>query len=115
MLFIVSLLLAVSSASGCGLNAGTMNKTPSPVTSLATITPYPMGTYSYALPTFTPTAASTLTSLGPEGGRIHDLVIDPGTPTTLYAATQNGGLFKSTDAGETWVAIDTGLTRTEIW
>src|SRR5436309_6731182 len=37
------------------------------------------------------------------------LAIDPLTPTTLYAWTNGGGLFKSTDGGANWSA--TGLTN----
>ena len=40
---------------------------------------------------------------------IQDIVIDPQTPTTLYAATQ-GGVFKSTDGGDTWVIKRNGFT-----
>ena len=36
------------------------------------------------------------------------LAIDPVTPTTLYAVTNDGGVAKSTDAGATWAA--TSLT-----
>lgn len=39
------------------------------------------------------------------------VVIDPSTPTTLYAGT-NGGLFKSTDSGLTWRAVNSGLPET---
>ena len=35
------------------------------------------------------------TSNGPEGGSISVLAIDPVTPTTLYAGTEGGGVFKS--------------------
>ena len=71
------------------------------------------------LPTARPTAtvpAGILTSLGPyaEGGLIHDLVFELSSPTTLYAATQNAGIFKTDDAGN-WHAINKGLTRTDIW
>src|SRR5882762_4679096 len=38
-----------------------------------------------------------------EGVLISALVIDPLTPTTLYAGTP-GGMFKSTDGGATWSA-----------
>ena len=31
-------------------------------------------------------------------------------PSTLYAGTAGGGVFKSTDAGGTWSALNTGLT-----
>jgi len=38
------------------------------------------------------------TSLGPEGGDVSVLVIDPVNTDTLYAGT-GGGVFKSTDGG----------------
>jgi hypothetical protein len=44
---------------------------------------------------------------------ISALVIDPITPRTLYAGTQ-GGVFKSTDAGSTWNALNTGLTTPNV-
>jgi photosystem II stability/assembly factor-like uncharacterized protein len=36
-------------------------------------------------------------------------VIDPVTPSTLYAGTLGGGLFRSTDSGTTWARASTGL------
>ncbi|SRR6266487_427784 len=41
--------------------------------------------------------------------RITALAVDPLTPTTLYAGTQGGGVFKSTDGGTSW--SPTGLTN----
>jgi hypothetical protein len=38
------------------------------------------------------------------------LTIDPTTPTTVYAGTWNGGVFKTTDGGAHWTAMNTGLT-----
>ena len=38
---------------------------------------------------------------------INALAIDPVTPTTLYAGTW-GGVFKSTDGGGNWSAVNTG-------
>ena len=32
------------------------------------------------------------------------------TPTTLYAGTAGGGVFKSTNGGGNWSAVNTGLT-----
>ena len=52
------------------------------------------------------------TSHGPEGGQICALAIDPATPTTLYAGTYGGGVFKSTNGGGNWSAVNTGLTDT---
>jgi photosystem II stability/assembly factor-like uncharacterized protein len=58
----------------------------------------------------------------------NDLVMDPQAPDTLYAATWNrirrrwsdpvpggeDGLFKTTDGGETWTPINTGLPDTNF-
>lgn len=37
--------------------------------------------------------------------------IDPGDPSTVYASTRTQGLFRSSDGGHTWQAINTGLTN----
>ena len=55
------------------------------------------------------------TSHGPEGGYIGALAIDPATPTTLYAGTYRGGVFKSTNGGGNWSAVNTGLTNTDVY
>jgi hypothetical protein len=39
---------------------------------------------------------------------------DPGKPTTLYASVVNRGLFKSSDGGASWEAINSGLPEPEI-
>ena len=54
------------------------------------------------------------TTNGPEGGRINALAIDPAAAATLYAGT-GGGVFKSTNAGGSWSAINTGLTNTSVF
>jgi len=54
------------------------------------------------------------TSIGPEGGWIYAMAINPTTPTTLYAGTYGGGVFKSTDGGATWSAVNTGLTNKSV-
>jgi len=38
-------------------------------------------------------------------GRICDLAVHPSAPNTIYAASASGGIFKTTDLGETWAAI----------
>ena len=43
------------------------------------------------------------TTHGPYGGAVQALAIDPTMPTTLYAGTGNG-VYKSTDAGNSWRA-----------
>src|SRR5439155_26123206 len=39
------------------------------------------------------------------------LAVDPQAPTTIYAGIERGGVFKSTDGGESWSAFNTGLTN----
>jgi hypothetical protein len=43
----------------------------------------------------------TVSRVGPEGGRINSIVVDPSDSNTVYAAS-NTGAFKSTNAGTTW-------------
>jgi len=54
--------------------------------------------------------ATTWVNHGPEGGNIYALVVDPVTPTTLYAGT-TGGVFKSINGGQSWSALYPGLTN----
>jgi len=42
------------------------------------------------------------------------LVADPTTPNTLYAATEDLGVFKSLDGGATWTKANTGIAGTNI-
>jgi hypothetical protein len=55
-----------------------------------------------------PTIASTQWRLvGPTsvGGRVLDIAVDPVEAGTVYAATANGGVWKSTDAGDTFTSV----------
>src|SRR5437667_179650 len=54
------------------------------------------------------------TTNGPEGGSINALAMDPQVPATLYAGANGGGVFKSTDGGGSWSAVNTGLTSTFV-
>ncbi len=47
------------------------------------------------------------------GGYITSLVLDPSTPSTLYAGTY-GGVFRSTDSGATWTACSSGMTSLTV-
>ena len=51
---------------------------------------------------------SSWTSLGPSnsGGRTRVIVPDPSQPGTLYAGAVSGGVWKSTDGGTSWNALD---------
>src|SRR5450759_4638855 len=42
------------------------------------------------------------TSIGPKGGSIQALAIDPQNPSTIYAGTHTNGVVKSTDGGTNW-------------
>ncbi|RME52766.1 MAG: hypothetical protein D6790_18380, partial [Caldilineae bacterium] len=60
-------------------------------------------------------AAGGWTPLGPEGGPVNDLAVDPTTSDTIYAAT-GAGVFKSTDGGGTWSGIshDNGMLAQQV-
>jgi hypothetical protein len=45
---------------------------------------------------------------------VHALAIGPVTPTTLYAGTFFGGVFKSADGGGNWSSFSAGLTATWV-
>jgi photosystem II stability/assembly factor-like uncharacterized protein len=49
------------------------------------------------------------TPLGPEGGLITAVVIDPSNSSILYAGAYGGGVFKSTNSGATWAGANSGL------
>lgn len=44
----------------------------------------------------------------------HDIVVDPKDPTVLYAGT-DGGVFVSTDGGDTWSARNSGLAIAQYY
>src|SRR5512147_1718044 len=46
---------------------------------------------------------------------VYALAIDPSTPSTLYAGTFGGGIFKSTDSGTNWTAMNAGLTNVNVY
>ena len=45
---------------------------------------------------------------------LETLVVDPSTPSTLYAATGDLGVFKSADGGATWTRSNSGIAGTNI-
>ena len=54
------------------------------------------------------------TSIGPEGGVIEAIAIDPSAPDTIYAGTPGGGVFKSINGGGSWSAVNTGLNKQNL-
>jgi hypothetical protein len=49
------------------------------------------------------------TSHGPRGGIVRALAVDPTNPSTVYAATSSGGIFKSTNGGNAWSSSSNGI------
>ncbi len=49
------------------------------------------------------------TTLGPPGGTVSAMLVDPATPTTLYAGTPENGVFVSSDGGTNWSVGNAGL------
>ncbi|MBI4460725.1 MAG: hypothetical protein HY648_11800 [Acidobacteria bacterium] len=47
---------------------------------------------------------------GPPGGTVRALAVNPANAAVLYAGTVGGGVFKSTNGGSSWTAVNTGLT-----
>jgi hypothetical protein len=54
----------------------------------------------------------TWTALGPAGGDFGRVFVAPSQPTTLFSfpGRDNGGLFKSTNSGDSWQSISTSMT-----
>jgi hypothetical protein len=50
----------------------------------------------------------------PEGGTINALATDPFNSLVVYVGTAVGGVFKSTDRGDTWSPADNGLGSSMI-
>jgi len=54
------------------------------------------------------------TSNGPYGGQTYDMVIDPATPSNLYASSR-GGVFRSTDGAASWTRAQSGIVGSVSW
>jgi hypothetical protein len=55
--------------------------------------------------------AAYFQGFAPVGGQVTAIAIDPSlaADTTIYAATNNGGIWKSSDGGATWTATSDGM------
>ena len=67
-----------------------------------------------AIPLANWAGSNVWTSLGLQGNIITALAIDPSTPTTLYAGTGYSGIFKSDDQGNSWTAINNGISGMRV-
>lgn len=50
-------------------------------------------------------AASPWSPVGPPGGAVYGLALDPKDASVLYAGAWSGGVWKSTDGGATWARL----------
>jgi len=50
---------------------------------------------------------------GPFGGRVNGIVVNHNGQ--IFAATRGGGVFRSIDNGDNWVAVNNGLTNLEVF
>jgi photosystem II stability/assembly factor-like uncharacterized protein len=63
---------------------------------------------SFVLPPPPPTA-SILEAVGPDGGGVTSVLLNPKNPQIAYAGTWGAGVFKSLDGGKTWESASIGL------
>jgi hypothetical protein len=49
----------------------------------------------------------------PDNADVRTIALDPATPTNIYIGLREGGLYKSTNSGASWVAINTGLSSSK--
>ena len=52
--------------------------------------------------------------LGPDGGSVVAVALDPQNPETVYAGTWGRGVFKSVDGGASWLPATNGLDNLYI-
>lgn len=51
----------------------------------------------------------------PQGHALMSIAIDPSNSNNLYVTSHSGGVFKSMDAGETWIQMNKGLPQHGAW
>src|SRR5437867_8313671 len=54
------------------------------------------------------------TSSGPEGAVVLQIVTNPDDPAVAYALTAEGGIFKTSNGGDRWTAVNAGLPAFSI-
>ena len=45
---------------------------------------------------------------------IEDILVDVDTPVTVYVATESDGVFRATDSGANWTAVNNGVTNLSV-
>jgi photosystem II stability/assembly factor-like uncharacterized protein len=64
--------------------------------------------------TFTPAPNWIESSAGLTSLRISKIVVRPGDPETLFATSNGGGVFRSSDGAHTWSPLTNGLSNTDV-
>lgn len=61
-------------------------------------------------------ALGSWTALGPGniGGRTRGLLVDPNTPSIMYAGAVDGGIWKTTDGGANWLPLNDFLANSAV-
>ena len=72
--------------------------------------PIPALVLAAALLSITSPASGQWRRAGLEGRIINSVAVDPTNPSILYAGAQIAGLWKSTNAGQTWSPVNNGYT-----
>ncbi|MBI4319705.1 MAG: hypothetical protein HY675_14550 [Chloroflexi bacterium] len=54
-------------------------------------------------------APSAWSKLGLDGVRVNAVLVDPTNPSVVFLATNGAGVLRSTNAGQSWTAINNGL------
>ncbi len=65
--------------------------------------------------TTNPLHAQWIQTNGPYGGYIISFAVSPAPAGNLFAGTDGGGVFISTNNGTSWTAASTGLTNTSVY
>jgi photosystem II stability/assembly factor-like uncharacterized protein len=66
----------------------------------------------YVLPAFSldsPSLPLRIERIGPFGGDVRSLLMDSQKPDTVYLGTSNGRIYKSSDAGQSWISLSPGV------
>ncbi len=81
---------------------------------ITVLNPPPNSGTSNSLPFTIAPRTDTWMAHSPEGGIVWKIVVDPQRASTLYAATDYAGVYKSVDGGQSWLAINNGINGSGV-
>ncbi|MDG5492060.1 T9SS type A sorting domain-containing protein [Psychroserpens sp. SPM9] len=62
-----------------------------------------------------PTSWNATSGWNPGVGRITAIAVDPNTPTTMIIGSMTGGVWRSTDGGQTWTVLTDNLSNIDVY